>query len=184
VSVIDALDESGDPETRQGLLSVLGNEAAEQPSNLRVPITPHAEKDIQDALPAKKHVRSRSLKNIDPNPADATARFVEAQLRHIAALKCKWPDNCWCRLLLEKSEGHFQWVFTIHHLSVLHSRAHSTRLLVVVDGLQCTMLADLTRTLTSRSGSFTKLRSVVNLWRRSPRTTDLYLHVRTFPLGI
>jgi hypothetical protein len=112
VSVIDALNESGDPETRQGLLSVLGNEAAERPSNIRVLITPHAEKDIQDGLPAKKHVLSRSLKDIDPNPADATTRFVEAQLRHIAALKCKWPDNCCCRLSLEKSEGHLQWAST------------------------------------------------------------------------
>ena len=112
VIIIDALDESGDPESRQGLLSVLGNEAAELPSNLRVLITSRAEQDIQDALLGKKHVLSRSLRDIDPNPTDAITRFVEAQLRHITALEHKWPNNGWCRLLVEKSEGHFQWAST------------------------------------------------------------------------
>jgi hypothetical protein len=44
VIVIDALDESGDEKSRKGLLSVLGNEAARLPSNLRVLITFRAER--------------------------------------------------------------------------------------------------------------------------------------------
>jgi len=112
VIVIDGLDESGDLESRQNLLSVLGNKAAELPSNIRVLITSRAEQDIQDALLGKKHILSRSLKDIDPNPADAITRFVEAQLCHIKALENKWPNKGWCRLLVDKSEGHFQWAST------------------------------------------------------------------------
>jgi hypothetical protein len=112
VIVIDALDESGDKESRKGLLSVLGNKAAELPSNLRFLITSRAEKDILDALHGKKHVLSRSLKKIDPNPTDAVTRFVEDQLGQIMDLERKWPNKDWCRLLVEKSEGHFQWVST------------------------------------------------------------------------
>jgi hypothetical protein len=89
VIIMDALDESGLPETLEGLLSVLGHEAAELPSNIRVLIASRAEKDIQDALLGNKYGLSRSLKDVDPNPADAITRFVEAQLRRIAALERK-----------------------------------------------------------------------------------------------
>ncbi|KAF8462190.1 hypothetical protein JB92DRAFT_3136842 [Gautieria morchelliformis] len=58
VPIIDALDESENEESRLGLLSVLGTEAAELPPNLRVLITSRAEKDIHGALLGKKH-RSR-----------------------------------------------------------------------------------------------------------------------------
>ena len=112
VIVIDALDESGDQESREGLLSILGNEAAKLPSSFRVLITSRAEQDIQDALLGKKHVHSRSLKEIDPDPADDVFHFVKVQLGHLTALERKWPKHGWCQLLVEKSEGHFQWAST------------------------------------------------------------------------
>ena len=112
VIVIDALDEGGDEESRRDLLSVLGKEAAELPCNFRVLITSRAEKDIQDALLGKKHVISRSLKDIDPNPAHAVTLFVKDQLGKITDLERKWPNDDWCRLLVEKSEGLFQWAST------------------------------------------------------------------------
>ena len=58
VIVIDALDESRDQESHEGLLSILGNEAVKLPSSFHVLITSHAEQDIQDALLGKKHVHS------------------------------------------------------------------------------------------------------------------------------
>jgi hypothetical protein len=112
VIVIDALDESGDPKSREGILSVLGNKATELPSNLRVLITSRAEKDILDSLLGKKHICSRSLKEIDANPMDAITSFVQHQLGHLTVLEHKWPNNGWCQLLVEKSEGHFQWAST------------------------------------------------------------------------
>jgi hypothetical protein len=112
VIVIDAMDESGNEQSRKGLLSVLGNEAADLPSNFRLLITSRAEQDIMDALHGRKHVLCRSLNEIDPRPMSAIARFVEDQLGDIMALKYKWPNNGWCRLLVEKSEGHFQWAST------------------------------------------------------------------------
>ncbi|KAF8465465.1 hypothetical protein JB92DRAFT_3135966 [Gautieria morchelliformis] len=92
-----------------GFCSVLGNEAAELPSNFHVLITSHAKKDIQDALRGKKHILSKSIKEIDPNPDEDISLFVQAQLGNIPALEQKWPNKAWCRLIVEKSEGHFQW---------------------------------------------------------------------------
>jgi hypothetical protein len=113
VIVIDALDESGDQKSRRSLLSVLGNEAAELPSNLRLLVTSRTEEDILDALLGKKHVLLKSIKEIDPNSADNDIFiFVQDQLGHILALEHKWPNKDWCRLLVEKSEGHFQWAST------------------------------------------------------------------------
>jgi hypothetical protein len=112
VIVIDALDESGDEKSRKDLLSVLGNEAARLPSNLRVLITSRAEKDVMDALHEKKHVFAMSLKEIDPDPTDAVARLVEAELGDIPALEQQWPNQSWCSLLAKESEGHFQWAST------------------------------------------------------------------------
>jgi hypothetical protein len=64
------------------------------------------------ALLGKKHVLSRSLTEIEPNPTDAINRFVEDQLGQLMDLEHKWPNNVWCKLLVERSEGHFQWAST------------------------------------------------------------------------
>jgi hypothetical protein len=112
VIVIDALDESGDAACRQVLLSVLAEKAADLPSNFRVLVTGRAEKDIQDALDGKKHVISKPMEAIDGTSANHDISvFVQIQLGDLG-LELKWPNNAWCWLLVEKSEGLFQWAST------------------------------------------------------------------------
>jgi hypothetical protein len=113
VIVIDALDESGPPNSRKGLLSVLREDAAKLPSNLRVFVTGRAEEDILRELVGRQHVLFKSIKDIDPKPAkDDISIFVHNQLGNIAALERKWPNKAWCQLLAERSEGLFQWAYT------------------------------------------------------------------------
>jgi hypothetical protein len=112
IVVIDGLDESGGSESRQEILSVLGSLGAELPSNFRIIATARAERDIQEALDGKRHVTVKYMEDIDVVSAnhDITL-FVQTQLDDVKGLENK-PQNEWCRLLVEKSEGLFQWAST------------------------------------------------------------------------
>jgi hypothetical protein len=111
--VIDALDESGDEESRQDILATLTNKATDLPSNFRILVTSRAEQDILDALYEKPYVISKRMDSVD---ATSTTRdislFVQTRLGAISALEHKWPKGDWCRLLAERSEGVFQWAST------------------------------------------------------------------------
>jgi hypothetical protein len=63
--VIDALDESGDEDSRQAILAILPDKAADIPSNFRILITSRAEQDILDALHEKPYVISKRLDSVD-----------------------------------------------------------------------------------------------------------------------
>jgi hypothetical protein len=110
VIVIDALDESGDPASRQVILSILAGKAADLPSNFRVLVTGRAERDIRDALDGKQHVISKHMETIDAN--NDIFFFVQTQLCDVAELEQKWPKSHWCQMLVDKSEGLFQWAST------------------------------------------------------------------------
>ena len=113
VIVIDALDESGDPDSRKGLLAVLAEKAANLPSNFRILVTGRAEQDIYDALVGRQHVLSMCIEDIDPYSAEQDiSLFIQTQLGNIAALERRWPNKAWCGLLVKKSEGLFQWAST------------------------------------------------------------------------
>jgi hypothetical protein len=61
----------------------------------------------------RKHVLSKRIQDIDQRPADDDiSLFVQNQLGDVTALERKWPNNVWRRLLVEKSEGLFQWAYT------------------------------------------------------------------------
>ena len=110
VIVIDALDESGDPTSRQVILSILSGEAANLPSNFRVLVTGRAERDFQDAFGRKQHVICKHMETI--NADNDILLFVQTQLRDVAELEQKWPNSYWCQMLVNKSEGLFQWAST------------------------------------------------------------------------
>jgi AAA ATPase domain len=113
VIVIDALDAIGNQESREGLLSVLGNEAGQLPPNFRIFVTGRAEPDILEALVGRQHVLSMCVEDIDPKSTnDDISLYVQTQLGNIVALERKWPNKVWCGLLVEKSEGSFQWAAT------------------------------------------------------------------------
>ncbi|KAN0107633.1 hypothetical protein V8E52_009952, partial [Russula decolorans] len=111
VIVIDALDESGDTPSREVILSILAEEAADLPPNFRVLVTGRAELDIGRFLDRKKkHVISKHLDTINAN--NDISLFVRTQLCDVAELEQKWPKRHWCQMLVDKSEGLFQWAST------------------------------------------------------------------------
>jgi hypothetical protein len=111
--VIDALDESGDRESRQAVLAILANKAADLPSNFRILVTARPEQDILDALNNKPHVITKQLDAVDAtSTSHDISLFVQTILGDIPGLERKWPNGDWCRLLVERSEGVFIWAST------------------------------------------------------------------------
>jgi hypothetical protein len=113
VIVIDAFDESGDNSIRKRLLEVLARRAADLPTNFRILVTARPEKDILRALSNNRCIHYRHLDDVDitSNERDISA-FIETTLSGIPSLESKWPNKAWCRMLLEKSDGLFQWAST------------------------------------------------------------------------
>jgi hypothetical protein len=113
VIVIDALDESGDQVSRAALLNIIAKRMCDLPVNFRVLVTSRPELDIYEALSGKRHVLCNTMDSIDKkaNEADISL-FIQAQLSDVPGLDLEWPHQEWCRLLLNSSDGLFQWAFT------------------------------------------------------------------------
>ena len=116
VIVIDALDESGDPTSRQHILRALSEKIAENalPSHLRFLITARPETDILTELPACPQTVHKQMGDI---PNDVVDRDIETFIHHSlrnqsSALKSFWPGQEWCRLLVRHSQRLFQWAST------------------------------------------------------------------------
>lgn len=116
VIVIDALDESGDRDARHLILSILKddqNYISKLPKNIRILITSRPEQDITDALGSKKHATIRHMQEI---AAESTNRdilsYIESELPNMLSLDKQWPNHQWQFILVQKSEGLFQWVAT------------------------------------------------------------------------
>ncbi|KAF9461836.1 WD40-repeat-containing domain protein [Collybia nuda] len=114
VVVIDALDECGDPAVRKPLLMILSERIVELPANFRVLITSRPEPDILEALQGQAHVLCKHMETIDEvSTRNDISQFIQTELaRKKAALDEEWPDKAWCQLLVDRSEGLFQWAFT------------------------------------------------------------------------
>jgi hypothetical protein len=114
VIVIDALDECGDPAARKSLLSVLGRRIMELPSNFRILITSRPELDILETLQNQQYVFCKHMEGIDElSTRSDISEFIQSELTtKRSLLDDEWPDNAWCNLLVDKSEGLFQWAFT------------------------------------------------------------------------
>jgi hypothetical protein len=113
VIVIDAFDESGDSSLRKPLLEVLARRAADLPANFRILITARPEKDILKALSDKQCIRYRHLDDIDESSNERDiSLFIETTLSGIPHLESKWPNKAWCRMLVGRADGLFQWAST------------------------------------------------------------------------
>lgn len=113
VVVVDALDESGDPDARRALLDVIANKMSKLPANFRVLITSRPEKDICDRLEGRKHVFSKHMDSIGQNVNEADiSLYIQTQLGDVSGLDQKWPNKGWLQLLVESADGLFQWAFT------------------------------------------------------------------------
>ncbi|KIM85063.1 hypothetical protein PILCRDRAFT_817902, partial [Piloderma croceum F 1598] len=113
VIVIDAMDESAEEVSRKPLLDVLAKGILDLPSNFRFLITVHPERDIVNAFSGNQHIFYKHMNTIDKasNHADI-ALFIESQLSGVYSLESEWPNKHWCRMLIESSDGLFQWAST------------------------------------------------------------------------
>ena len=111
--VIDALDESAEGQSRKDLLETLATGISDLPSNFRILITTRPEPDIVIAFKNNRHILCKYMDTIDEasNKADITL-FVESNLSGVSSLEEKWPNKHWCQMLVDSSEGLFQWAST------------------------------------------------------------------------
>ena len=111
--VVDALDESAEGQSRKDLLDTLANGISDLPSNFRLLITARPELDIVSAFKNNRHSLCKYMDTINDasNKADI-ALFVETHLSDVSSLEEKWPNKRWCQMLVESSEGLFQWAST------------------------------------------------------------------------
>jgi hypothetical protein len=107
--VIDALDESGDPESRKHLLPILANRAIELPSNVRILLTSRPLDDISRALRSCVHIVSKAIGDI---PESSITRDIKSYIsERLAPVDDLFLDDNRLGLLVNRSEGLFQWAF-------------------------------------------------------------------------
>ena len=115
VIVIDALDESGEPPSRRQLLRVISTQFAENtlPTNLRFLITARPESDILAAVSSGSHFVHKQMGDVPGEIVDGDiGRFIRHSLHQYRELESSWPDEEWCRLLVDHSQHLFQWAST------------------------------------------------------------------------
>ncbi|KAG6332621.1 hypothetical protein ID866_6466 [Astraeus odoratus] len=100
--VIDALDESGLPASREHLLSIIGSKAASLPPNFRILLTSRPLVDIVQALANTAHVRAISLDDV-PTSRDIHL-YVSQKLATIEEI-----GDVEIMQIVEKSDGLFEW---------------------------------------------------------------------------
>lgn len=117
VIVIDALDESGDPDARAELLKILSTRLSELPPNLRFLITSRPERDIETAFAWLKPGCSMDLRSIATSTVLADIRtYVVETLGYVRTLPARrWPSEEWITRLVNMSDGLFQWAYTACH---------------------------------------------------------------------
>jgi hypothetical protein len=111
--VIDALDESAEGSSRKALLDILANGISDLPSNFRILITARPEPDIVNAFNGNRDIFCKHMSAIDEtsNEADITM-FIDTQLSGINSLELQWPNKHWRCMLVQNSDGLFQWAST------------------------------------------------------------------------
>lgn len=114
VIVIDALDESGDADTREPLLRNILKMAAILPSAFRILLTTRPEKDIMDTLSKAPSVQKIDVTSVDPNSIVSDIHsFIQKELADLGELLAGGSeDSRWAMQLAERSEGSFQWAST------------------------------------------------------------------------
>ncbi|KAG6374093.1 hypothetical protein JVT61DRAFT_4736 [Boletus reticuloceps] len=115
VIVIDAVDESGDEDSRQQLLQAISKQIANNnlPTNLRFLITARLESDILAALPPCAQIVRKQMGDIMEHIVDRDIHmFIRHSLHQYTQLEFSWPNEEWCQLLVRHSQHLFQWAPT------------------------------------------------------------------------
>ena len=111
--IIDALDESAEGKSRKDLLDTLAEGISDLPSNFRILVTTHPEPDIVSTFKNNQHIVHKSMNTIDEaSTKDDITLFVENYLSDVSSLEKEWPDKRWRQMLVDSSQGLFQWAST------------------------------------------------------------------------
>ncbi|KAG6331581.1 hypothetical protein ID866_7506 [Astraeus odoratus] len=107
VIVIDALDESGEPPSRQDILHLLASEeVARLPANYRILITSRPLPDITDVLQHKPRIKAKSMDEIPPTSTEHDIRaYISHQLRTLGSVLHDEDIVS----LVKMSDGLFEW---------------------------------------------------------------------------
>lgn len=120
VVVLDALDECGNPESREQLLEVISKQSQHLPPCIRIIITSRREVDIMDAFETVPNVYSQDLYGLaDSNETDI-ATFIHKQLSTVRSkpknrhfrLPAGWPGEKDEAALVKQAAGLFVWAST------------------------------------------------------------------------
>jgi len=105
VLIIDALDESGDTQSRNHLLSILAHRTRKLPSNVRILLTSRPLDDIAQALRSRSHIRSMVIDDIPKSLIDRDIKgYISARLNQIPDF---FVDANRLDFLVDCSEGLF-----------------------------------------------------------------------------
>ncbi|KZV76871.1 hypothetical protein PENSPDRAFT_717594 [Peniophora sp. CONT] len=110
VIVVDALDESGDVQTREKMLAILANRFLELPQSFRLLLTSRPEDDVMQIFNSKQHVLCKAMDAAGASAInDDITAFVASKLvdRDGQPLPI-FNSHDYARLAV-KSEGLFQW---------------------------------------------------------------------------
>ncbi|KIL55742.1 hypothetical protein M378DRAFT_90412 [Amanita muscaria Koide BX008] len=107
VIVIDALDESGDDQSRKHILDTLTKKAAALPSNIRILLTSHPIHDICKAFEAADHVMRVSMDDI---PMSSTKRDIHSYISDQLSDTDHHFSVGEIARIVERSDGLFEWV--------------------------------------------------------------------------
>ena len=107
VIVIDALDESGDIQSRQELLQLLAEKTADLPSNVRMLLTSRPEADVERLFKPNAHIILKKMQDISP-------QLTEVDITTYIHNRLSGPgysviDDARRITLVSKCEGLFQW---------------------------------------------------------------------------
>ena len=177
VVVIDALDESGAETTRAPFLEALTACDAKLPVNIRVLLTSRPLVDIQEALDASQHVRTRSLDDID---AKSTINDISLYVSHRLKSLRKTFSDADIQQVAAKSGGVFEWArlacdfISLHRIDVVakrrlaeimsHTSADGRTLL---DEMYTTFLKEFTQGSSEVLGVFQSVMRQI-LWSKEP----------------
>ncbi|VDC03766.1 unnamed protein product [Peniophora sp. CBMAI 1063] len=116
VIVIDALDESGDVQTRALMLTILSKRFPELPRNFRLLLTSRPEDDVMKSFDDKPHVLCKTVRSAanDDVTAYIASKLVDRDGRPLPTFT--YDDYI---RLSNKSEGLFQWA-TIACTAIVH----------------------------------------------------------------
>ena len=186
VVVIDALDESGTERTRSTVLKVLAGHDAKLPESLRILLISRPLADIRKVLDVARHVRARSLDDIDTESTIGDIHlYVSDRLKDLGGAFS--DENL--QQLAEKSGGVFEWArlacdFISHQFRAI-AKKRLTLILsdapgdgrTLLDEMYVTFLKELTK---GQSDVLDMFRSVMRqiLWSKEPLSISALNFIR------